>query len=67
MKKKNNKRIQKLNGSLSHSAETALKKYFKTLNGQKPNDLYKFRCITVEEAQKLRQNLDSVCDEGSIE
>ena len=39
MKKKNNKQIQ-LNGSLSHSTETALKKYFKTLNGHKPNDLY---------------------------
>ena len=40
MKKKNNKQIQKLNGSLSHSTETAIKKYFKTLNGHKPNDLY---------------------------
>ena len=40
VKKKNNKQIQKLNGSLSHSTETALKKYFKTLNGHKPNDLY---------------------------
>lgn len=40
---------------------------FWKLAQSKPNDLYKFRCITVEEAQKLRQNLDSVCDEGSIE
>ena len=48
MKKKNNKKIQKLNGSLSHSAETALKKYFKTLYGQKPNDLYKLVLKEIE-------------------
>ena len=48
MKKKNNKKIQKLNGSLSHSAETALKKYFKTLNGDKPNDLYKLVLKEIE-------------------
>ena len=48
MKKKNNKRIQKLNGSLSHSTETALKKYFKTLNGDKPNDLYKLVLKEIE-------------------
>ena len=48
MKKKNDKKIQKLNGSLSHSAEAALKKYFKTLNGQKPNDLYKLVLKEIE-------------------
>ncbi len=44
MKKKNNKQIQKLNGS----AETALKKYFKTLNGHKPNHLYKLVLKEIE-------------------
>ena len=48
MKKKNNKKIQKLNGSLSHSAESALKKYFKTLNGYKPNDLYQLVIKEIE-------------------
>ena len=48
MKNKNNKKNQKLNGSLNHSTETALKKYFKTLNGHKPINLYKFVIKEVE-------------------
>ena len=48
MKKKNNKKIQKLNGSFSHSTEVALKRYFKTLNGDKPNDLYKLVLKEIE-------------------
>lgn len=40
---------------------------FWKLAQSKPNDLFKFRCITVEEAQKLRRDLDDVCNEGSIE
>ncbi len=48
VKNKNNKKNQKLNGSLNHSTETALKKYFKTLNGQKPINLYRFVIKEVE-------------------
>ena len=48
VKNKNNKKNQKLNGSLNHSTETALKKYFKTLNGHKPINLYKFVIKEVE-------------------
>ena len=48
VKKKNNKKNQRLNGSLNHLTETALKKYFKTLNGHRPVDLYKFVMKEVE-------------------
>ncbi len=48
VKNKNNKKNQKLNGSLNHSTETALKKYFKTLNGHKPINLYQFVIKEVE-------------------
>jgi len=48
LKKKNNKKNQKLNGSLNHLTENALKRYFKTLNGHKPVDLYKFVIKEVE-------------------
>ena len=64
MKNKNNKKNQKLNGSLNHSTETALKKYFKTLNGQKPINLYKFVIKEVErplmkEVMKYTENNQS--------
>ena len=64
MKNKNNKKNQKLNGSLSHSTETALKKYFKTLNGYKPINLYKFVIKEVErplmkEVMKYTENNQS--------
>ena len=61
---KNNKKNQKLNGSLNHSTETALKKYFKTLNGHKPINLYKFVIKEVErplmkEVMKYTENNQS--------
>ena len=64
MKNKNNKKNQKLNGSLNHSTETALKKYFKTLNGHKPINLYKFVIKEVErplmkEVMKYTENNQS--------
>ena len=64
MKNKNNKKNQKLNGSLNHSTETALKKYFKTLNGYKPINLYKFVIKEVErplmkEVMKYTENNQS--------
>ena len=64
VKNKNNKKNQKLNGSLNHSAETALKKYFKTLNGHKPINLYKFVIKEVErplmkEVMKYTENNQS--------
>jgi len=64
VKNKNNKKNQKLNGSLNHSTETALKKYFKTLNGHKPIDLYKFVIKEVErplmkEVMKYTENNQS--------
>ena len=64
MKNKNNKKNQKLNGSLNHSTETALKKYFKTLNGHKPINLYKFVIKEVErplmkEVMKFTENNQS--------
>ena len=64
MKNKNNKKNQKLNGSLNHSTETALKKYFKTLNGHRPINLYKFVIKEVErplmkEVMKYTENNQS--------
>ena len=64
MKNKNNKKNQKLNGSLNHTTETALKKYFKTLNGHKPINLYKFVIKEVErplmkEVMKYTENNQS--------
>ena len=64
MKNKNNKKNQKLNGSLNHSTETALKKYFKTLNGHKPINLYKFVIKEIErplmkEVMKYTENNQS--------
>ena len=64
MKNKNNKKNQKLNGSLNHSTVTALKKYFKTLNGHKPINLYKFVIKEVErplmkEVMKYTENNQS--------
>ncbi|SVA27885.1 uncharacterized protein METZ01_LOCUS80739 [marine metagenome] len=64
VKNKNNKKNQKLNGSLNHSTETALKKYFKTLNGHKPINLYKFVIKEVErplmkEVMKYTENNQS--------
>ena len=64
VKNKNNKKNQKLNGSLNHSTETALKKYFKTLNGHKPINLYKFVIKEVErplmkEVMKFTENNQS--------
>ena len=64
VKNKNNKKNQKLNGSLNHSTETALKKYFKTLNGYKPINLYKFVIKEVErplmkEVMKYTENNQS--------
>ena len=64
MKNKNNKKNQKLNGSLNHSTQTALKKYFKTLNGHKPINLYKFVIKEVErplmkEVMKYTENNQS--------
>ena len=64
MKNKNNKKNQKLNGSLNHSTKTALKKYFKTLNGHKPINLYKFVIKEVErplmkEVMKYTENNQS--------
>ena len=47
-KRKTIKKNQKLNCSLSHLTENALKKYFKTLNGHKPVALYKFVIKEVE-------------------
>ena len=68
VKKKNNKKIQKLNGSLSHSAESALKKYFKTLNGQKPNDLYKLVLKEIERPlmKEVMRHTDNNQSEASI-
>ena len=34
------KRSKRLNGTLKNSTESALEKYFKTLNGTKPDNLY---------------------------
>ena len=64
MKNKNNKKNQKLNGSLNHSTETSLRKYFKTLNGHKPTNLYKFVIKEVErplmkEVMKYTENNQS--------
>ena len=64
VKNKNNKKNQKLNGSLNHSTETALKRYFKTLNGHKPINLYKFVIKEVErplmkEVMKYTENNQS--------
>ena len=64
MKNKNNKKNQKLNGSLNHSTETALKRYFKTLKGHKPINLYKFVIKEVErplmkEVMKYTENNQS--------
>jgi len=64
VKNKNNKKNQKLNGSLNHSTETALKKYFKTLNGHKPINLYRFVIKEVErplmkEVMKYTENNQS--------
>jgi len=64
VKNKNNKKNQKLNGSLNHSTQTALKKYFKTLNGHKPINLYKFVIKEVErplmkEVMKYTENNQS--------
>ena len=64
VKNKNNKKNQKLNGSLNHSTETALKKYFNTLNGHKPINLYKFVIKEVErplmkEVMKYTENNQS--------
>ena len=64
VKNKNNKKNQKLNGSLNHTTETALKKYFKTLNGHKPINLYKFVIKEVErplmkEVMKYTENNQS--------
>ena len=64
MKNKNNKKNQKLNGSLNHTTQTALKKYFKTLNGHKPINLYKFVIKEVErplmkEVMKYTENNQS--------
>ena len=64
VKNKNNKKNQKLNGSLNHSTETAFKKYFKTLNGHKPINLYKFVIKEVErplmkEVMKYTENNQS--------
>lgn len=68
MKKKNNKKIQKLNGSLSHSAESALKKYFKTLNGYKPNDLYQLVIKEIERPlmKEVMRHTDNNQSEASI-
>jgi len=64
VKNKNNKKNQKLNGSLNHSTQTALKKYFKTLNGHQPINLYKFVIKEVErplmkEVMKYTENNQS--------
>ena len=64
VKNKNNKKNQKLNGSLNLSTESALKKYFKTLNGHKPINLYKFVIKEVErplmkEVMKYTENNQS--------
>ena len=39
-KVKKNNRFKRLNGTLKNSTESALDKYFKTLNGTKPDNLY---------------------------
>ena len=47
-KVKKNKRFKKLNGTLKNSTESALDKYFKTLNGTKPDNLYNLVIKEVE-------------------
>ena len=64
VKNKNNKKNQKLNGSLNHSTQTALKKYFKTLNGHQPINLYRFVIKEIErplmkEVMKYTENNQS--------
>tara|TARA_B110000014_G_scaffold198645_1_gene147879 strand:- start:157 stop:429 length:273 start_codon:yes stop_codon:yes gene_type:complete len=47
-KVKKNKTCKKLNGTLKNSTESALDKYFKTLNGTQPDNLYKLVIGEVE-------------------
>ena len=47
-KVKKNKTCKKLNGTLKNSTESALDKYFKTLNGTKPDNLYNLVIREVE-------------------
>ena len=47
-KVKKNKRSKRLNGTLKNSTEFALDKYFKTLNGTKPDNLYNLVIKEVE-------------------
>jgi Fis family transcriptional regulator len=47
-KVKKNKRFKRLNGTLKNSTESALDKYFKTLNGTKPDNLYNLVIKEVE-------------------
>ena len=47
-KVKKNKRFKRLNGTLKSSTESALDKYFKTLNGTKPDNLYNLVIREVE-------------------
>jgi Fis family transcriptional regulator, factor for inversion stimulation protein len=42
------KRSKRLNGTLKNSTESALEKYFKTLNGTKPDNLYNLVIREVE-------------------
>jgi len=42
------KRSKRLNGTLKNSTESALEKYFKTLNGTKPDNLYNLVIKEVE-------------------
>ena len=39
---------------------------FWKLAQSKPNDIYRFRRVTVEDAQKMRRAIDNLCNEGSI-
>ena len=47
-KVKKNNRFKRLNGPLKNSTESALDKYFKTLNGTKPDNLYNLVIKEVE-------------------
>jgi len=39
---------------------------FWKLAQSKPNDIYRFHRISLEEAQELRRAIDKLCTEGSI-
>jgi biotin-dependent carboxylase-like uncharacterized protein len=45
---------------------TVISAAFWKLGQSRPGDRYKFKLVTVEEAQELRRNLDNICQQSSI-